>query len=103
MVVDDTGSPRFIRDGWRKVAEDAGVSFSAVWVRIDAARHRQRLPDNRASTQRHDVTAPVMEAHVPDFDPPTSESLLVVDADDPRNPTVLAGVAKHIRQREHAR
>lgn len=81
----------------------SGVSFAVVWVQIDTARQRQRLLANRASTQRHDVTDEVMEAHVADFDAPTSEDPLIVDADDTRNRTVVAEIANHIRQRECAR
>lgn len=103
VVVDDTGSSRFVRDGWRKVAEDAHASFCIVWVQIDPARQRQRLLANRAAGLRHDVTDEVMDAHVADFDAPTREDPLVIDADDTRSPTVVAEIAEHLRQREHAR
>ena len=102
VVVDDTGSPRFIRDAWRKIAEDAGVSFSIVWIRIDPERQRQRLLANRAYSLRHDVTDEVMEAHVADFEPPIGEAPLIVDADDTRSPSVVAEIARQLRQREHA-
>lgn len=49
VVVDDTGSPRFIRDNWRKVAAEADAAFSLVWVQIDRARQRQRVVANRSA------------------------------------------------------
>ncbi|MCL2794257.1 MAG: ATP-binding protein [Microbacteriaceae bacterium] len=99
VVVDDTGSPRFIREGWREVAASARASFSIVWVQIDAERQRERLLANRAEQQRHDVIDEVMAAHVDGFEDPTDENPFVVDADDARNPAVAEAIATGIRQR----
>lgn len=99
VVVDDTGSPRFIRDGWRRVATEAETSFSIVWVQIDTTRQRQRLLANRAIAGRHDVTDAVMAAHVASFEAPVDEDPLIVDADDTRNPETIAAIARSIRQR----
>lgn len=99
VVVDDTGSPRFIRDAWRKLAAEAGASFSIVWVQIDPARQRQRLVANRTDATRHDVTDEVMNAHVESFEAPTLEDPLIIDADDTMKPATVAAVASSIRER----
>ncbi|GAB3611309.1 hypothetical protein GCM10027414_34350 [Humibacter ginsengiterrae] len=99
VVVDDTGSPRFIRDGWRKVAAESATSFSIVWVQIDTERQRERLLANRVAAGRHDVTDDVIAAHVASFEAPTDENPLIVDADDTMNPETVAEITRSIRQR----
>jgi predicted kinase len=34
VIIDDTGSPRFIRDQWREVAARTHAAFVLVWVQI---------------------------------------------------------------------
>lgn len=99
VIVDDTGSPRVIRDGWRKVAAVAGASFSLVWVQIDPERQHRRLLDNRDNVQRHDVTDEVMAAHMSNFEAPTNEDPLIIDAADTTNPAIVAAIARSIRRR----
>lgn len=98
-VVDDTGSPRFIRDGWRAVAEATNAAFSIVWVQIDPERQRQRLLANRSNPNRHDVVEEVMAAHVASFESPAAEDPLIVDADDAASPQVAATIANRIPKR----
>ncbi|WP_181441856.1 AAA family ATPase [Curtobacterium sp. MCBD17_040] len=43
VVVDDTGSPRFIRDEWRATASAAGAPFVLVWVQVSPELQRQRV------------------------------------------------------------
>ena len=71
VIVDDTGSPRFIRDGWRDVASSTGSRFVLVWVQIDEPLLRQRLQANRSARSRHDVTDDVLAGHLAEFEPPT--------------------------------
>lgn len=53
VVVDDTGSPRFIRDKWRAIADRSGVPFALVWVQISADLQTERIRANRGSLDRH--------------------------------------------------
>lgn len=70
MLVDDTNSPRFIRDDWRAVAASEGAGFVLVYV--DSPEHiiRERLASNRKDLVRHDVADAVMDKHLEDFEPP---------------------------------
>ncbi|MBA8794060.1 putative kinase [Friedmanniella endophytica] len=93
VIVDDTGSPCFIRDAWREVAAEAGTSFSLVWVTIDSARQRERVLANREKRGRMDVSDDVLAAHGDSFEPPTKEDPILVDADDTADPDTLHRVA----------
>ncbi|SMH42902.1 Predicted kinase [Rathayibacter oskolensis] len=97
VVVDDTGSPRFIRDGWREVADAAGAVFVIVWVRIDPALQRERVLANRAQKERPDVIDAVLTGHAESFEPPLDEEPIAVDAEATRDPVRAAAVADEIR------
>ncbi|MFF0270416.1 AAA family ATPase [Kribbella sp. NPDC004536] len=80
VVVDDTSSPRFLRDAWRALAAETGVEFALVYVKADEATIRTRRVQNQASPSRPDVTDPVFNHHLTTFDPPTpDEAALSVD------------------------
>jgi predicted kinase len=100
VLVDDTGSPRFVRDGWRAVAADCGVPFAIVWVRIDAERQRARVEVNRSRRRRHDVTDEVMADHVAQFEDPLEEHPFIVDADETTNRALARRIAIRIRNGE---
>jgi predicted kinase len=85
VVVDDTGSPRFIRDSWRETALAADVPFRIVWVQIDLELQRARVEANRADLARHDVVEGVLTDHIAAFEPPLDEDPVVVDATDTRD------------------
>ncbi|GAA1846501.1 AAA family ATPase [Agromyces salentinus] len=97
VVVDDTGSPRFIRDGWREVADAGDASFVIVWVRIDAALQRERVLANRAQQERPDVIDAILTGHAGSFESPVDEEPIVVDAAATRDPLQAAAVADTIR------
>ena len=97
VLVDDTGSPRFIRDGWRKTAADAGAAFAIVWVRIDPALQRERVLANRSSNERFDVVDEVLDSHVAGFEAPTDEDPFVVDAAETTSVARAAEVAARLR------
>lgn len=97
VVVDDTGSPRFIRDGWREVAQNSESSFVLVWVQIDEELQRQRLYANRSEQSRHDVADDVLAAHLRDFEAPVDEGAFVVDARDTKDADRVAEVVATIR------
>lgn len=73
VVVDDTSSPRFLRDGWRALAEALGVPMAVVFVDAapDVLRHRHLV--NRSSGARQDVTDAVMTEHLATFEAPASD------------------------------
>lgn len=73
VVVDDTSSPRFLRDGWRSLAVEAGAGFTLVYVDADHATIRRRRADNRISLGRRDVADAVLEQHLADFEPPQED------------------------------
>ena len=70
VVVDDTSSPRFLRDNWRAVAEDAAVAFVLVYVDATDQVRRERLLNNREESKRNDVLDEVMIEHLETFKPP---------------------------------
>lgn len=70
VVVDDTSSPRFLRDGWRALAVRAGVEFRLVYVEVDQATVRARRDRNRVAPRRRDVADDVLDQHLAEFEPP---------------------------------
>lgn len=70
MIVDDSSSPRFVRDEWRMLSGAAGAAMVLVFVDAPDELIRQRLLENRASRRRGDVTDEVMAAHQESFEPP---------------------------------
>jgi predicted kinase len=77
VVIDDTSSPRFLRDGWRSLAEQAGVGFALVYLDVDPDTIRRRRADNRISQGRRDVTDAVLEEHLTNFEPPEPDEAAV--------------------------
>jgi predicted kinase len=98
VIVDDTGSPRFVRDHWRDIASREGARFSLVWVQIDSALRQDRLRATRATHDRHDVTDEVLAEHVADFQPPSAEHPITVDARDVRDLSRVRSIAASLRQ-----
>lgn len=80
VVIDDTGSPRFLRDAWRTTADAAGAPFAVVWVQVTAELQRARVLANRETQERPDVTDAVLRDHVASFEPPSEEDALTIDA-----------------------
>ncbi|WP_327633444.1 ATP-binding protein [Kribbella sp. NBC_00482] len=73
VVVDDTSSPRFLRDGWRSLAAAAGVRFTLMYVDVDHATIRRRRAANRLDPRRRDVSDAVLDQHLTDFEPPAAD------------------------------
>lgn len=96
VVVDDTGSPRFIREAWRATARSAAVPFALVWVRISPELQRERVDANRRERRRPDVTDAVLRDHAAAFEPPLDEGALVVDAADTADPGRMRALARQI-------
>ncbi len=98
VIVDDTGSPRFVRDHWRDVASREKARFSLVWVQMDTALQQKRLRQNRCVPVRNDVTDEVMADHVSGFEPPTEEGAIAIDARDVRDPRHVRRIADELRR-----
>lgn len=96
VIVDDTGSPRFIRDGWRAIAERSGAPFALVWVQISDDLQDERIRTNRESRDRHDVTDAVLREHRASFEPPTEEGALSIDAQSTDDPGQVAALVQQL-------
>jgi predicted kinase len=68
VVVDDTSSPRFLRDGWRSLAAELAAEFVLVYLEVDHDTIRRRRAANQVDPSRRDVA--VLEQHLADFEPP---------------------------------
>jgi predicted kinase len=77
VIIDDTSSPRFLRDGWRARAADLGASFLLVFVDADRELILQRQSANRTTGERHDVADEVMAEHLDDFEPPEADEPVI--------------------------
>lgn len=73
VVIDDTSSPRFLRDGWRQLANQVAVPFALVYVETPVAVSLARHRANRSDPSRPDVSDQVMHEHLRSFEPPTDE------------------------------
>jgi predicted kinase len=73
VIVDDTSSPRFLRDGWRALCSSVGAPMVLVYVDTSMGLIRQRLVANRVTGHRGDVTDEVMAAHQESFEPPQED------------------------------
>lgn len=79
VIVDDTNSPRFLRDRWRQL----GAPVVLVFIDADVPTILQRQAANRSDNRRDDVTDEVMAEHLQDFEPPDGdENALRFDAAD---------------------
>ena len=73
VIVDDTSSPRFLRDGWRKLADQAHVPLVLVYVNTPVEVSLKRHAANRADRRRMDVNDEVLREHLESFEPPTPD------------------------------
>lgn len=97
VIIDDTGSPRFIRDHWRDVAARTHAAFALVWAQIDPELQRERLLANRLTGGRHDVTDEVLLDHVAHFESPTDEGAITINARDVSDPRHVKTIVDAIR------
>jgi predicted kinase len=97
VIIDDTGSPRFIRDQWREVAASSQAVFVLVWIQIDPELQRERVLANRLGGGRHDVTDEVLFDHVAHFESPTDEGAIAINAREVSDPRHVAMVVGAIR------
>ena len=72
-IVDDTNSWRFLRDGWRDLAEREAAGHILLYVDTPADEVRHRRDANQIHRSRHQVADPVFEAHLADFEEPAAD------------------------------
>ena len=96
VIVDDTSSPRFLRDGWRALCSSVGAPLVLVYVDTSMDVIRQRVMDNRVTRQRGDVTDEVMAAHQESFEPPEEDEHALRVADS--SAIGLAGLSTVVRR-----
>ncbi|UFS59930.1 AAA family ATPase [Subtercola endophyticus] len=73
VVVDDTSSPRFLRDNWRTLAATTASKFVLVYLNTPENVARDRLLQNRRESHRNDVLDEVMADHLDGFEPPDAD------------------------------
>jgi predicted kinase len=73
VIVDDTSSPRFLRDGWRKFAQELLVPLVLVYVDTPVERSLSRHAANRADGHRMDVTDEILHEHLDSFEVPAPD------------------------------
>jgi predicted kinase len=72
-VVDDTSSPKFLRDGWRTLADREAVGYVLVYVDTPVDELRRRRAANQLDRSRHEVTDEVFETHLAGFEAPAAD------------------------------
>ncbi|MDQ1582900.1 MAG: hypothetical protein QOF36_954 [Microbacteriaceae bacterium] len=81
VAVDDTGSPRFLRDGWRSLAVERGAVPVVVYLDAPIDLVRERWRANAIAGSRHHVAEDVLEDHLAGFEPPAAdEHPVILDA-----------------------
>lgn len=70
-IIDDTSSPRFLRDGWRALAGERGVPLVLVYADVPVEESWRRHAANRVHRRRMDITDEVLREHVASFGAPT--------------------------------
>ena len=70
VVIDDSSSPRSLRDEWRTTASVIGARFDLVYVHADPQMIRNRVRLNREDPTRPDVIDAVINEHSAQFEPP---------------------------------
>lgn len=72
-IVDDTSSPRFLRDGWRKFAQELLVPLVLVYVDTPVELSLSRHAANRADGRRMDVNDELLYEHLASFEVPAHD------------------------------
>ncbi|MCX7521960.1 ATP-binding protein [Microbacterium sp. STN6] len=100
VVVDDTSSPRFLRDGWRRLAERSSSRFVLVYVNAAESLILERVEANRQAGDRHDARDELLQAHLGSFEPPASdEPHILVDGGGYDVAKVVAAVSRDTSSR----
>ena len=94
MIIDDTSSPRFLRDGWRQLSARLGAPLALVFIDASPETIARRQSANRSSGERGDVIDDVMAEHLSNFEPPAEDERALRFAAENLSPAkVVAAVA----------
>lgn len=77
-VIDDTSSPRFLRDGWRKLASELCCVLQLVYVKADRDTVLRRRAANDADPARAAVRDEILSDHLDRFEPPEADEHALV-------------------------
>lgn len=72
-VADDTACARFLREDYRRLAEELGAACVLVVVECPVEEVRRRCALNRQNPTRHDVPDEILEPHLASFDWPADD------------------------------
>lgn len=95
VIIDDTSSPRFLREDWRSLAKDVAAPLVLVYVDTPVEVSIQRHAANRDHHHRMDVTDEILHEHLGSFEAPTP------DEDPVRYSTIDSDIEEMLRQVRH--
>lgn len=98
VIVDDTSSPRLLRDGWRSLAAQLHAAMVLVFVDSSVSTTRQRQLANGLNLTRPDVTDAVMAEHLAGFEPPGLDEPAIVVSETSTREQVVSAVAAGLRR-----
>lgn len=78
VIVDDTNCFRFLRDGYRRIAERHGVPAVVLYLEAPLALVRARMRANEIEPSRAPVTEAVLLDLVEKFEPPAADETVIV-------------------------
>lgn len=77
VIIDDTSSPRFLRDDWRALADRLEAPLVLIYLDIAPGTSWQRHARNRAGPRRADVTDTILRDHLASFEEPTPDEQFI--------------------------
>lgn len=97
VVLDDTLSFRWLRDRYRKAAQDHAAQFVLIYVSTLLSEIYDAMARNDATRQRAPILAGVFQEHASSFEAPTAdERALVYSRDTPME----EWLARHVSKRD---
>lgn len=98
VIIDDTSSPRFLRDRWREVGRGVGARLVLVYLDTPLGVSLARHAANRSQPSRADVADHVLRDHLSGFEPPEPDEDPIRVAPD--SPEGLSDLIRRIGLRE---
>ena len=90
VVVDDTSSPRFLRDVWRNLSATYDAPMVLVFIDAVPPTVLSRQAANREAPHRHDVRDVVLRGHLEGFEAPDDdEGPVRLSAANPSSPLAV--------------
>ncbi len=84
VVIDDTSSPRFLREGWRVLAQKVETRCVLIYLEVERDTVLRRREANNADSSRAGVRDEVLFDHLDHFEPPAPDerTLTIHPGDD---------------------